>query len=116
MVSAQPPRSESQTTVPNEVNTTSKPPPDTRPALVTSASWKRDTPSRPVRRARSAAWRTAAGEKSMPTTSAPRRAQDRVSMPKWHCRCSRRLPETSPSARRSTCPSVLFPRRNPSTS
>ena len=42
--------------------------------------------------------RRRATEKSSPTTSAPRCASVRVSVPKWHCRCSTRRPSTGPSS------------------
>jgi hypothetical protein len=40
----------------------------------------------------------ASGEKSMPVTLAPSRAQERVSMPKWHWRWRSALPLTSPTS------------------
>ena len=43
----------------------------------------------------------AASEKSTPVASAPNRAQDMVSIPKWHWRWSRLLPDTGPISSRS---------------
>ncbi len=44
---------------------------------------------------------TAAPEKSRPVMEAPSRASEIVSVPMWHCRCTPRSPETSPSRGRS---------------
>ena len=51
----------------------------------------------------------AAPEKSTPVARAPSRAQDIVSMPKWHCKCSRDLPATGPISSRSIRLMVIRP-------
>ena len=56
------------------------------------------------------------GEKSRPVTVAPRRAHDRVSRPKWHCRCTSEQPSTGPSSSGSNVLRVSRPARKPSTS
>jgi hypothetical protein len=55
-------------------------------------------------------------EKSSPLTTAPRRAQDSVSSPMWHCRCTSRRPDTEPTSRVSNGRSVDAPARNPARS
>lgn len=48
------------------------------------------------------------GERSTPTTFAPSRAQEIVSVPMWHCRWSMSIPVTSPNARRSYSTTLLI--------
>ena len=55
-------------------------------------------------------------EKSTPVALAPSRAHDIVSMPKWHCRCSNDLPDTSPSASSSIELREMRPALKPATS
>ena len=89
------------------------------PPKAATASYTSETTnaaSMPSERASEAAADTAGAEKSSPLTSAPRRAQDSVSSPMWHCRCTSRFPVTSPASAASKGRSVLAPARKPSRS
>jgi len=55
----------------------------------------------------------AVSEKSTPVTFAPSLPQLRVSSPKWHWRCRRLFPETSPRALSSRLWRLFLPARNP---
>jgi hypothetical protein len=70
-------------------------------------------PGRPSEAASDLAASIAGAEKSSPLTSAPRRAQDSVSSPMWHCRCTSRRPATGPTSATSNGCSVDAPARNP---
>jgi hypothetical protein len=69
----------------------------------------------PIRPARSRAIRNEAAEKSTPVTRAPRRAQDSVSRPMWHCRWTNSAPLTSPTSATSISPRESRPATKDST-
>ncbi len=58
--------------------------------------WTKRASGKPRSTARVDASSTAAGDRSAPVTRAPSRANESVSMPKWHWRCRSERPATSP--------------------
>ena len=107
-----------QHSTPYEAKTRSKPPSTWLGRCWESASTK--AASMPASAASPRARSTATGEKSRPVALAPRRANDSVSSPKWHCRCSTSSPSTSPTEARTSSSSRSVseepPAKKPATS
>ncbi len=97
------------TMAPQEANTTSNP---VRSAGGLSTSDCTKLPGTPVSAESARAAATASPEKSSPVTSAPIRASDNVSSPKWHCRCSSFWAFTSPIPSRTMGSRMLLPALN----
>ena len=109
MTSAQRSRSPSQMSAPQEVKTTSKEPDSLSGRLSTSLCTNVARLARPTSRPARAPSLIPSPEKSTPVTTAPRRAQLRVSRPKWHCRCSSVVP--SPTSGPSSPSSISLSER-----
>jgi hypothetical protein len=89
------------------------------PAKAAAASYTSATTNvadKPSDAARAEAAEMAGAEKSSPLTNAPRRAQDKVSSPIWHCRWTSERPDTEPTSDVLNGRSEDAPARNPARS